>query len=168
MNRNVKRLLALTLLAALLMFPAAMPKARESADPPTEMVRAVRRVRMARIPRDQAETVQMLGPLRGVVSAQGRLIRPYDGSALWQLSNGSFGIFGDEPTVQAMETWTKDLGDGVLYFVVCYCPTADPFTGGDRCGFNPPGDPNSLCGGPLACCTKVEGTIDANGVVVFL
>jgi hypothetical protein len=168
MNRNVKRPLALTLLAVPLMFPAAMPKARESADPPTEMVRAVRRVRMAKIPRDQAETIQIYGPLRGVVNVQGRLIRPYDGNSIWQLTNGGYAIFGFEPTAQAMQTWTKDLGEGWIFFMVCYCPEHDPNTD-DGCKFDDVNNPTNpgLCRGPTTCCKTVQGYIDdvGNGVI---
>lgn len=164
MNRNVRRLLALALLVVPLLFPAAAPKAREGATQPnTEMVRAVRRVNRARVSRDQADFIRVFGPLQGVVNVQGRLIRPFDGTAIWQLTNGSYGIFSPEPTPQAMEVWTKDLGEGFLYFVVCYCPENDP-NQDDGCRFNPPGNPAGQCGGPNACCTKVEGYIDNNGI----
>jgi hypothetical protein len=97
---------------------------------------------------------------------RGNVIRALDGNAIWLLSNGSYGIFSPEPTVNAMEVWTKDMGDGVLYFVVCYCPGSDP-NQDDGCRFNPPGNPSGQCGGSSTCCTKVEGYIDENGLPVI-
>jgi hypothetical protein len=165
-NRDVRKLLALAFLVLWLVFPAATPQADEGVHQPnTEMVMAVRRVRTATLTPKQAQTV-LMQPLQGVIVVRGNTIRALDGNAIWQLTNGSFGIFSPEPTVSAMEMWTKDLGDGVIYFVVCYCPGSDPNVD-DGCRFNPPGNPAGQCGGATTCCTKIEGIIDENGIPII-
>lgn len=160
MNRNVRRLLALAFLVVPLLVPAETVKAREGADRPEpgpEMVRALRRARRARIPRDQAETIRRLAALQGVVSVRGRVIIPLDGASLWELTNRGYAILGFEPTPLAMQIWTKDMGDGDIYLMACLCPNYDP-NKDDGCKFDDPTNPTrpGKCSGN-ACCEVKEG-----------
>lgn len=129
-------------------------------------VTAIERVDRARVTRAQARKISMLSPVLSAVTISGRIIRPLPGSSIWSLSNGSFAIFDSEPTADAMQIWTKDMGDGDLYVRACLCSGANPNVD-DGCKFDDPGNPTNpgACRGP-ACCGVVEGLIEgASGAV---
>ena len=132
----------------------------------TLTVTAIARVSQARVTRAQARKIAMLSPVLSAVTISGRIIRPLPGSSIWSLTNGSFAIFDSEPTADAMQIWTKDMGDGDLYVRACLCPGANPNVD-DGCKFDAPTDPTNpgACRGP-SCCGVVEGLIEgASGAV---
>ena len=132
----------------------------------TTAVTAIERVNRARVTAAQARKISMLSPVLSAVTLSGRVIRPLPGSSIWSLSNGSFAIFDSEPTADAMQVWTKDMGDGDLYVRACLCSGHNPNVD-DGCKFDDPGNPTNpgSCRGP-ACCGVVEGLIEgASGIV---
>jgi hypothetical protein len=132
----------------------------------TATVSVVARVSKAKVTRAQARRITMMNPVLSLVTVSGTTIRPIPGNSLWKLTNGAFALFDSEPTVNAMEVWTKDMGDGDLYVRACLCPGQNPNVD-DGCKFSDGGNPTNpgSCGGNT-CCDVVEGVILGNGTPI--
>jgi hypothetical protein len=128
---------------------------------------AIKKIKRFTVNEAQARSFRLFKPLQRLVYSSGQQIRATADNQLWSLSNGGVAIFGCQPTVSAMETWTKDMGGGDIYFMTCYCPEYDPNVD-DGCKFEDSGNPNSpgKCGGNT-CCKIVEGLIEADGTPIL-
>jgi hypothetical protein len=180
MNGHRTRVLGLTLLSLTLAvaLPAAEPDSASAcataeelgfSDPSprtdTATVTAIERVSRGRVSKAQARRISMLNPVLSLVSISGRTIQVLPGASMWSLSNGSFAIFDSEPTVSAMQVWTKDMGDGDLYVRACLCPGSNPNVD-DGCKFDNPSHPTNPgnCSGNT-CCGIIDGLIEGDGTV---
>jgi hypothetical protein len=140
----------------------------EGVIPEAATTTVVKKVSRATVTQAQARRISMLNPVLSLVTVSGVTLRPIPGNSLWQLSNGGFAIFDSVPTVSAMETWTKDMGNGDLYVRSCACPGANPNVD-DGCKFSDGANPTNpgTCGGNT-CCDIIEGVILGNGTpIVF-
>jgi hypothetical protein len=134
----------------------------------TATATVVERVTRAKVTQAQARRITMMNPVLSLVTVSGRTLRVIPGNSMWKLSNGGFAIFDSEPTPDAMQVWTKDMGDGDLYVRACLCPGYNPNVD-DGCKFSDPGNPTNpgTCGGNT-CCGLLEGVILGDGTpVVF-
>ena len=142
--------------------------AKENAgDPAMHKVTAIKQVDKASVPPAMIKTFRELEVLRSLVIVKSGEMRPRAGNSLWQLSNGGLAILGCVPTMSAMETWTKDMGDNNIFFSHCMCKGKDPDKD-DGCRFenvNNPINPGK-CQGP-ACCGQVQGMIEADGTPIL-
>ena len=138
----------------------------ESAREATGPVTAIERVSRAKVTAAQARRITMMNPILSLVTVSGATLRPVPGTSIWKLTNGSFAILDSEPTANAMEVWTKDMGDGDLYVRACLCPGYNANVD-DGCKFSDGGNPTNpgSCGGNT-CCGIVEGVILGNGTPI--
>ena len=151
--------------------PAACPSVDSLGFTPTvrtdtATATVVKRVNRAKVTAAQARRISMMNPVLSLVTVSGLNLRPIPGTSLWQLSNGGFAIFDTEPTPDAMQVWTKDMGDGDLYVRACLCPAQNPNVD-DGCKFSDPGNPTNpgTCGGNT-CCGILEGVILGDGTPI--
>ena len=179
MRGHLTRLLGLSLLSLTL---AAAPAEAEplaggcpsaatlgfttTARPDAATVTVVERVSRAKVTAAQARRITMMNPILSLVTVSGRTIRPIPGTSLWRLTNGSFAVLDTEPTPDAMQVWTKDMGDGDLYVRACLCAGQNPNVD-DGCKFSDPGNPSNpgTCSGNT-CCGIVEGVILGDGTPI--
>jgi len=124
-------------------------------------VRVVRRINQARLTPAMIQTIRSIPAASAAVAIQGNTIIALAGNSLWLLSNGGYALVGGG-TVEPLpaETWTKDMGDGDLYWATCYCPQGNPNVD-DGCEFEGVATIQN-CRGP-ACCKFQDGLIYGNG-----
>ena len=125
-------------------------------------VTVVRRLNQTRLSAAAIKTIRSMSLLGRFVAVRGNSIRPLTGSSLWQLSNGGYAVIGGgtvEPL--ASEIWTKDMGDGDLYYAACFCPDYDP-NKNDGCEFDGVEKPQNCrqTGGVNCSCKFQDGLIE--------
>ena len=134
----------------------------------TATVSVVARVGRAKVTKAQARRISMMNPVLSLVTVSGTTLRPIPGSSMWKLTDGALAIFDSEPTANAMQVWTKDMGGGDIYVRACLCPGQNPNVD-DGCKFSDAGNPTNpgQCGGNT-CCDVVEGLILSDGTPMAL